>query len=107
MRRHLVRCRHYRAVPSAGSAPRGTTKNRFDVVVVGGGTAGLTSALAARHVSAEVALIERSTTCATPCKHERGQAEPDDVQSVEPDKGLDRPAPCGGEDVRGAGPTSD
>ena len=79
---------------------RGTTKNRFDVVVVGGGTAGLTSALAARHDGAEVALIERSTTCATPCKHERGQAEPDDVQSKEPDTGLDRSAPCRGEDVR-------
>ena len=37
----------------------GKADDRFDVVVVGGGTAGLTAALAARHEGASVALCER------------------------------------------------
>jgi pyruvate/2-oxoglutarate dehydrogenase complex dihydrolipoamide dehydrogenase (E3) component len=40
---------------------------RFDVVVVGGGTAGLTAALAAGHAGARVALVERAPRLGGDC----------------------------------------
>lgn len=42
---------------------------RFDVVVVGGGTAGLTAALAARHEGARVALVEREGRIGGDCTY--------------------------------------
>ncbi len=42
---------------------------RFDVVVVGGGTAGLTAALAARHEGASVALVEREERLGGDCTY--------------------------------------
>ena len=41
--------------------------DEFDVIVIGGGTAGLTSALAARHEGASVALVEREAQIGGDC----------------------------------------
>ena len=43
--------------------------DQFDVVVVGGGTAGLTAALAARHEGARVALVEREGRIGGDCTY--------------------------------------
>lgn len=44
-----------------------TSSNSFDVVAVGGGTAGLTAALTARHRGASVALVEREPRIGGDC----------------------------------------
>jgi pyruvate/2-oxoglutarate dehydrogenase complex dihydrolipoamide dehydrogenase (E3) component len=40
---------------------------QFDVVIVGGGTAGITAALAARSLGARVALVEREPRLGGDC----------------------------------------
>ena len=42
---------------------------KFDVIVIGGGTAGLTAPLAARHEGATVALVEREGRIGGDCTY--------------------------------------
>ena len=52
---------------TGGSEEGSSMADEFDVIVIGGGTAGLTSALAARHEGASVALVEREAWIGGDC----------------------------------------